>query len=341
MNSSGTTPPMVAIKCLVFNHEPYLRECLDGFVMQQTDFPFVAIVHDDASTDRSADIIREYAERYPDIIRPIYETENQYSKGTLGRVMDAAVDATGAKYIALCEGDDYWTDPHKLQKQVDFLESHEEYDMVCGRYVRYWQTYKKYDTNDNFAFLFPNNEDVADFTIDAFPVIPQILTILYRRTLTHKLQHTFYQRLKYKYDLPFLYSVMRCARICILNTILGVYRKHDGGIYSGLVGCQSTQKAVATYYDIYQNDPTDIIRNLLRYSLWNYGYQYVKYNSQLSIKEVVNTYNTYKSITDSSALRRKYISRLFRACFIRIIKRPYLHPQPMLPDVSKLQDSTQ
>lgn len=124
-----TQHPLVAIKCLVFNHEPYLRECLDGFVMQQTDFPFVAIVHDDASTDRSADIIREYAERYPDIICPIYEMENQYSKGTLGRVMDAAVDASGAKYIALCEGDDYWTDPHKLQKQVDFLESHKEYTL--------------------------------------------------------------------------------------------------------------------------------------------------------------------------------------------------------------------
>ena len=121
--------PLVAIKCLVFNHEPYLRECLDGFVMQQTDFPFVAIVHDDASTDHSADIIREYAERYPDIICPIYETENQYSKGTLGRVMDAAIDATGAKYIAMCEGDDYWTDSHKLQKQVDFLESHPDYSM--------------------------------------------------------------------------------------------------------------------------------------------------------------------------------------------------------------------
>ncbi len=123
--------PLVAIKCLVFNHEPYLRDCLNGFVMQQTDFPFVAIVHDDASTDHSADIIREYAAKYPDIIRPIYETENQYSKpdGSLGRIMNAAVDATGAKYIAVCEGDDYWTDPRKLQKQVDFLESHPDYSM--------------------------------------------------------------------------------------------------------------------------------------------------------------------------------------------------------------------
>ncbi|MDE5714067.1 MAG: glycosyltransferase, partial [Muribaculaceae bacterium] len=71
---------VVAIRCCTYNHEPYIRDALEGFVMQKTDFPFVAIVHDDASTDRTAEIIREYAEKYPDIIKPIYETENQYSK---------------------------------------------------------------------------------------------------------------------------------------------------------------------------------------------------------------------------------------------------------------------
>ena len=133
--------PLVAINCLVYNHEPYLRDCLEGFVMQQTDFPFVAIVHDDASTDHSADIIREYAAKYPDIIRPIYETENQYSKsdGSLGRVMNTAIDATGAKYVAMCEGDDYWTDPLKLQKQVDFLEEHSDYSMVTTAYTMSYQ----------------------------------------------------------------------------------------------------------------------------------------------------------------------------------------------------------
>lgn len=124
--------PLVAIKCLVYNHEPYLRDCLEGFVMQQTNFPFVAIVHDDASTDSSAAIIREYEEKYPDIIKPIYETENQYSKrnGSLGRIMNAAIDATGAKYVAICEGDDYWIDPLKLQKQVDFMEANPECGLV-------------------------------------------------------------------------------------------------------------------------------------------------------------------------------------------------------------------
>ena len=121
-------PILVAIHCLVYNHEPYLRDCFEGFVMQKTNFRFVAIVHEDCSTDNSAAIIREYEAKYPDIFRPIYETENQYSKpdGSLGRIMNAAIDATGAKYIAMCEGDDYWTDPYKLQKQVDFMETHPE-----------------------------------------------------------------------------------------------------------------------------------------------------------------------------------------------------------------------
>lgn len=118
---------LVAIYCLAFNHEPYIRECLDGFIMQKTNFKFVAIVHDDASTDATAAIIREYAEKYPDIIKPILETENQYSKndGSLGRIMDTAIEVTGAKYVAMCEGDDYWIDPYKLQKQVDILENDE------------------------------------------------------------------------------------------------------------------------------------------------------------------------------------------------------------------------
>ena len=82
--------PLVTIRCATYNHEPYIRQCLDGFVIQKTDFSFEVIVHDDASTDGTAKIIREYAEKYPDIIKPIFETENQYSKrdGSVGRIMD-------------------------------------------------------------------------------------------------------------------------------------------------------------------------------------------------------------------------------------------------------------
>lgn len=126
-----TGDPLVSIQCLVYNHEPFLRQCLDGFVMQKTTFPFEAIVHDDASTDGSAAIIREYAEKYPDIIKPFYETVNQYSKhdGSIARIMDAAMHPN-SKYVALCEGDDYWTDPNKLQMQVEIMESDESIGLV-------------------------------------------------------------------------------------------------------------------------------------------------------------------------------------------------------------------
>ena len=123
--------PLVAIRCITYNHEKYIKEALEGFVIQKTDFPFVAIVHDDASTDNTAAIIREYAEKYPDIIFPIFEKENLYSKwdGSLKEIMNEACEATEAKYYAMCEGDDYWIDPLKLQKQVDFMEANPDYSL--------------------------------------------------------------------------------------------------------------------------------------------------------------------------------------------------------------------
>lgn len=117
---------MVSVYCLAFNHEAYIRDALEGFVSQKTDFPFEVFVHDDASTDDTAQIIREYAEKYPHIIKPILQTENQYSKGV--RIIRTHImpRMTG-KYFAACEGDDYWCDPGKLQAQVDFLEANPDF----------------------------------------------------------------------------------------------------------------------------------------------------------------------------------------------------------------------
>lgn len=120
----------VSIICNVYNQEIYVRDALEGFVMQRTNFAFEVLVHDDASTDCTADIVREYEQKYPELIKPIYQKENQYSKrdGTIKRLQ--AARAKG-KYIAFCEGDDYWTDPLKLQKQYDFMEQNSDYTL-CG-----------------------------------------------------------------------------------------------------------------------------------------------------------------------------------------------------------------
>ena len=120
---------MVSIFCLAYNHEPYIRKCLEGFIIQKTNFKYEVLIHDDASTDRTAEIIREYEVKYPDIIKPIYQIENQYSKGiSINRVFQ--YPRASGKYIAYCEGDDYWTDEFKLQKQVDFLENNPDYS-IC------------------------------------------------------------------------------------------------------------------------------------------------------------------------------------------------------------------
>jgi glycosyltransferase involved in cell wall biosynthesis len=133
--------PMVSIRCTTYNHESYIRQAIDGFLMQETTFPFEVVIHDDASTDRTADIIREYEVKYPRIIKPIYEIENQYSKrdGSLAKIVDAACVG---KYIALCEGDDFWTDAKKLQKQVDFLENNPDYGMCYTNFNVYLERNK-------------------------------------------------------------------------------------------------------------------------------------------------------------------------------------------------------
>ena len=121
--------PLVSISCITYNHEPYIAQSLDGFLMQKTSFPFEVLIHDDASTDRTADIIREYEKKFPKIIKPIYQKENQYSKGNRSILASFVYPRAKGKYIALCEGDDYWIDENKLQIQVDFLESNPEYGM--------------------------------------------------------------------------------------------------------------------------------------------------------------------------------------------------------------------
>lgn len=117
--------PLVSIKCTAYNHEKYISDALDGFLIQETTFPFEVIIHDDASTDNTAKIIKEYEKKYPKIIKPIYETENQYSKhdGSLRRIINKNIKG---KYVADCEGDDYWISPFKLQKQAMALENNTE-----------------------------------------------------------------------------------------------------------------------------------------------------------------------------------------------------------------------
>lgn len=119
-----TSEIVVSIICITYNHEKYIAKALDGFLMQETNFKYEILLHDDASTDRTAQIIREYCDRYPGRIDAICQTENQHKKGVSPTML--LINKARGKYVAICEGDDYWTDKNKLQMQVECLEQHKE-----------------------------------------------------------------------------------------------------------------------------------------------------------------------------------------------------------------------
>lgn len=133
-NNNEHNKHLVSIVCDVFNHEDYLRDCLEGLVKQRTNFDYIILIHDDASTDSSPKIINEYVNKYPHLFMPLFQKENQHSKG-IGIWKTYQFPRIHTKYVAFCEGDDYWTDSMKLQKEVDFLESHPECTAVYGNII--------------------------------------------------------------------------------------------------------------------------------------------------------------------------------------------------------------
>lgn len=142
--------PLVSALCVVYNQAPYLRQCLDGLVNQETTFPYEIIIHDDASTDNSADIICEYAKKYPDKIQTILQVENQFSQKKEIWSTFLIPKAQG-KYITFCEGDDYWCDSHKLQRQFDFMETHPEVSICYHQFREYDQLKHSFEPYDNPA----------------------------------------------------------------------------------------------------------------------------------------------------------------------------------------------
>ena len=215
----------VTVRCITYNQNDYIRQCLDGFVMQRTNFRFEAIVHDDASTDGTDEIVREYAEKYPDIIKPIFETENQYSKhdGSLGRIMNAN---TRGKYVAICEGDDYWTDPLKLQKQADFLDANPQ----CS--LTYHACKNVFSTPCKVNCL--TGENVKDFYSDVDFVIHypfQTATVMYRKEILDSDLYKKAQAIGCVFgDVLLYFSASRFGTIEGVNEQMSVYRRHEGGI---------------------------------------------------------------------------------------------------------------
>lgn len=220
--------PVVSICCLTYNHILYIRQCLDGFMMQKVNFPIEILIYDDASTDGTQGIIREYETKYPNIVKPIYQKENQYSKGVRVGFVYNYSRAKG-KYIALCEGDDYWTDPYKLQKQVDFLESHIDYVMCSHKWNDFIENKKKVDCG------MPLEVDSSGKIYDLDSLVHgewyfQPLTVLFRRCAVDFKKYNLYKNSK---DITLFYVLLKNGKGFCFHDVMATYRIHSGGIWSG------------------------------------------------------------------------------------------------------------
>lgn len=216
---------ILTVLCTSYNQEKYIQECLDGIVMQKCSYKWEAIVHDDASTDGTQDIIREYAIKFPEIIKPILQTENQFSKkdGSLRKIL---MDACRGKYIANLEGDDYWTDPLKLQKQVDYLEQHPECGLVRTDFDRYYQSNGKLEKG-MFESMHNLKDTLQDYLLNALFAGP--CTWVYR-TEIDKNRILLPTKDFFNGDLAILLETCRLSSIKFLPDNTAVYRILDKSV---------------------------------------------------------------------------------------------------------------
>jgi len=219
--------------------------------MQKTGFDFEVLIHDDASTDGTSDIIREYEKKYPNIIKPIYQKENQYSKGVLISLTYQFPRAKG-KYIALCEGDDYWTDPYKLQKQVDFMEANPEYSLCFSRFSTYNQQTGEYQPDEN-EHLFIGNPPyiIFDFKIFYEGWHLGVQTLVFRNNL---FDYRVLNKYKYTRDIHIITHLLLHGNGAGLNFQGAIYRVHSGGIHSGEDDLQHMKIGYLCYKELYRNN---------------------------------------------------------------------------------------
>lgn len=240
---------MVSIRCTTYNHEKYIRQCLEGFVMQKTTFKFIAIVHDDASTDNTAAIIKEYAEKYPDIIHPIFQKENQYSKG--GYIIRELLDKlVTSKYTAICEGDDYWTDDKKLQKQFDWMEAHPDYSACFHQALIHYEDGSQPDReaadiqDKDYSGIELFNEDNRPPTASLFMRTDISQSSLYKKILKQNLSF---------FDIPLFLSCAHKGKVRGMSDVMSIYRKQSSGMTNSFVtGGKGMIKIADDFLKIYK-----------------------------------------------------------------------------------------
>lgn len=300
--------PMVSICCLTYKHENFISDAIEGFLMQETEFPIEIIIHDDASPDRTPEIVETYRKMHPDIIKPIYQKENQHSKGVDIGEKYMWPKVTG-KYIALCEGDDFWIDPAKLQKQVDYMERHPECTMCfhAARYLIY-----NSDVNDRLVRPYRRNKTVTleDFILEGGGFFPTA-SLLFRSHLIFEFPEFFKKRSLGDY--PIALFMASQGTVYYLDEVMAVYRYKFPGSWTSMHLSTNEGEIINREKDIV------MLRDLNEYTGYAYNSTISRVildkrieisqfkNERLDLKEPEN-YDLYKDLDMKNKL--KFLFRL-------------------------------
>lgn len=264
--------PLVSVVCTTYNHEKYIRQTLDGFIIQKTSFPIEIIVHDDASTDSTALIIKEYEKQYPNLFHNIYRLENWYShKKNIWKYLFQEV-ARG-KYIALCEGDDYWIDPLKLQRQVDFLEAHEDYGLVHTNFCFYSDDTGRVLHNGSKRYNIKNGYIFKELFSGCWI---KTLTVCFRKVLVNELPVLTTDC--FQGDLFYFYEISLKSKVYFDNYESGVYRvlkesaSHNVNYDKMLSFFRSLQRLDYYYADKYNLCGIDRYKLDKKWFIWDLKY---------------------------------------------------------------------
>lgn len=285
---SETIGFLVRTLCVTYNQASYITDAFKGFVMQKTTFPFVCTIVDDASTDGEQEVIRDFINENFDIhdtsiayekdeayghvtfarhktnencyFAVIYLKKNHYSQKKSKAPYIKEWDDT--KYIALCEGDDYWTDPLKLQKQVDFLEAHPDFSLCCHRFKRYYEDTDSW-SDDYVGEAFAEHPDADGLEVtnlDNFRTrFTWTLTLCYRKAIEDEIIWPPYKQ--GKRDFTFHYHLLKAGKGYCFADYMGVYRINSGGIWQRLSPVEKAKFRLNCYDDLFSfhKDDQDVL----------------------------------------------------------------------------------
>lgn len=240
--------PLLSVVTITYNHAQYIGKCIEGVLMQRVNFPMEFIIAEDCSTDETRSICVKYAKRYPNLIRLIVSDANV---GVLANER-RAFEAVRGKYVAYCEGDDYWTDPLKLQRQVDFLESHPDYSVCFHRCLHYDVSSRKMK-DDLAGELFANGDETAIITLDSFfkQWVTQPLSMVYRQSM---FDYKVAEKYVYYRDMHQIYHLLKNGSGCLMSFIGGIRTIHEGGMVSKSSNKERCKIGVNISKELYTNN---------------------------------------------------------------------------------------